>query len=102
MNNNELYETYIIKKGDTLYQISRKYNVNPELLSLINGLNMNDYIYENQEILIPKSGYSYYLTRSGDNLNEILDLFNVNYNDFNKINNKILLEEGQLLAYKRI
>ncbi len=102
MNNNELYETYIIKKGDTLYQISKKYNVNPELLSLINGLDMNDYIYENQAILIPKSGYSYYLTRSGDNLNEILDLFNVNYNDFNKVNNKILLEEGQLLAYKRI
>ena len=44
--NNELYDTYNIQKGDTLYAISKKYNINPELLALINGLNMNDYIYE--------------------------------------------------------
>lgn len=100
--NNDLYDKYIIKKGDTLYSISRLYNVNPDLLSLINGLNMNDYIYENQEILIPKSGYSYYLTKEGDNLNDVLSLFNIDYEQFNKINNRILLEEGQLFAYKRL
>lgn len=99
--NNELYDTYIIKKGDTLHGIGKKYNINPELLSLVNGLKMEDYIYENQEIMIPKSGYSYYLTKSGDNLNDILDLFNVDYREFNKVNNRILLEEGQLFAYKR-
>ena len=98
---NELYDTYIIKKGDTLYGIGKKYNINPELLSLVNGLKMEDYIYENQEIMIPKSGYSYYLTKSGDNLNDILDLFNVDYREFNRVNNRILLEEGQLFAYKR-
>lgn len=97
-----MYENYIIKKGDTLFGISKQYNVNPELLSLINGLNMNDYIYENQEILIPKSGYSYYLTKSGDNLSDVLKLFNVDYNNFIKTNDKILLEEGQLFAYKRL
>lgn len=102
MKNNGMYESYMIKKGDTLFGISKQYNVNPELLSLINGLNMNDYIYENQEILIPKSGYSYYLTKSGDDLEEVLKLFKTSYNDFTKVNNKILLEEGQLLAYKRL
>ena len=99
--NNELYDTYIIKKGDTLFGISKQYNINPELLSLVNGLNMNDYIYENQEILVPKSGYSYYFTKSGDNLNDILTLFKADYNSFSKVNNNILLEEGQLFAYKR-
>lgn len=102
MNNNEIYDSYIIKSGDTLYGISKKYNVNPELLSLINGLNMNDYIYENQEIFIPKSGYSYYLTKDGDNLSDILNLFNTNYSEFNKINDSVLIEGGQLFAYKRV
>ena len=102
MNNNELYDSYTIKSGDTLYAISKKYNVNPELLSLINGLNVNDYIYENQEILIPKAGYSYYLTKDGDNLNDIINLFNTDYTNFNKINNSILLDGGQLFAFKRV
>lgn len=97
-----MYDSYVIKSGDTLYGISKQYNVNPELLSLINGLNMNDYIYENQEIFIPKSGYSYYLTKDGDNLNDVLNLFNANYSEFNKINNAVLLEGGQLFAYKRV
>ena len=97
-----MYEKYIIKKGDTIFGISKQYNINPELLSLINGLNMNDYIYENQEILIPKSGYSYYLTKSGDALDDVLKLFNTNYNDFSFMNDKILLEEGQLFSFKRL
>ena len=95
--NKDIYESYTIKKGDTIYGISKQYNINPELLSLVNGLNMNDY----QIIIIPKSGYSYYLTKSGDQLNEILKLFNSSYNDFSKFNNNIMLEEGQLFAYKR-
>jgi len=99
--NNEVYESYTIKKGDTIYGISKQYNINPELLSIINGLNMNDYIYDGQKIMIPKGGYSYYLTKSGDNLNNVLGLFNVNYNDFVKMNKDILLEEGQLFINKR-
>ena len=99
--NNEVYESYTVKKGDTIYGISKQYNINPELLSLVNGLNMSDYIYDGQKIMIPKSGYSYYLTKSGDNLNDVLNLFNVGYNDFSIMNKDILLEEGQLFAYKR-
>ena len=98
---NEVYDKYVIKKGDTLYGISKQYNINPELLSLVNGLNINDFIYENQEILIPKSGYSYYYTKSGDTLADVINLFKGNYEEFKKLNKNIMLEEGQLFAYKR-
>ena len=101
MENNELYDTYIIKNGDSLYNIGKEYNINPELLSLINGLKMDDYIYENQQILIPKNDYSYYLTKSGDNLEDVLKLFGTDYTNFKNTNGNILLEEGQLFAYKR-
>ena len=98
---NELYDSYTIQNGDNLYGIGKKYNVNPELLALINGLNISDYIYSGQEILVPKSGYSFYLTKTGDELNEVLELFNTSYEDFLSINKKILLDENQLFAYKR-
>ena len=99
--NNIFFETYNVKKGDNIYAIGRKYNINPELLALINGLNMADYIYENQEIIIPKPGYSYYLTKSGDNLNDVLKLFNVDFDTFIKYNDILLLEGEQLLVNKR-
>ena len=63
---------------------------------------MRDLVVENQEILIPKSGYSYYFTKDGDNLNDVINLFNTNYNDFGKINSNIMLEGGQLFAFKRV
>ena len=44
--NQESYFTYYtVNQGDSLYQIARKYNINPSLLALLNGLNMEDYIY---------------------------------------------------------
>lgn len=101
MNNTEYFEVYKIKKGDNIYAIARKYNINPELLVLINGLNMTDYIYENQDVLIPKPGYSYYLTKSGDKLNDVLNLFKVDFNEFNKYNENVLLDGEQILVNKR-
>ena len=57
---------YKIEKGDNLYDISRRYNINPKLLAAINGIKDNEYIYPGQELMIPKSGYSYYITAEGD------------------------------------
>ena len=44
INKEKYFEYYTIKKGDSLYGIAREYNINPELLALLNGLNSNDYI----------------------------------------------------------
>ena len=76
--NPNYFNTYVIEKGDSLYKIARMYNINPELLASMNGLNMEDYIYPNQELLIPKNGYSYYITKDGDTLNLVASMFKTN------------------------
>ena len=98
--NDNLFDKYVIKSGDNIYSIGREYNTNPQLLALINGLNIDDYIYSGQEIYIPKKGYSFYLTKFGDNLEDVLSLFNTNFDDFIKLNRSILLDENQLFVYK--
>ena len=95
------FNVYTIEKGDSLYEISRKYNINPTLLASINGLNMNDYIYPNQELLIPKSGYSYYITDEGDTIDTVSEIFNINKCELLKQNNTIYLMPGQILIMKR-
>jgi len=101
-NNFESYfNIYTIESGDTLYEIARKYNINPTLLASINGLDMNDYIYPNQEILIPKSGYSYYITDEGDTLDTVSDTFMIGKKQLLDQNKTIYLLPGQVLVAKR-
>lgn len=97
----EYFNYYTVSKGDTLYQIGRKYNINPELLAALNGLNMDDYIYPDEQILIPKNGYSYYITAEGDTINEVIKAFNSNLNKFLNENKTIYLMAGQLLVNKK-
>lgn len=97
-NNQNYFNYYTIEKGDSLYGISRRYNINPELLAGLNGLSLDDYIYPNQEILVPKSGYSYYITKEGDTLDIVSNLFKVSANDLVNKNGVIYLQEGQVLV----
>ena len=99
--NQESYFTYYtVNQGDSLYQIARKYNINPSLLALLNGLNMEDYIYPNQRLIIPKSGYSFYITKDGDTLEIVKDKFNKNLEDILRYNETIYLLPGQLMINK--
>ncbi len=97
-NNQNYYNYYTIEKGDSLYGIARRYNINPELLAGLNGLSMEDYIYPNQEILIPKSGYSYYITKDGDTVDLVSNLFKISSEDLIKKNGVVYLAEGQVLV----
>ena len=100
-NAQNYFDYYVVEKGDSLYDISRKYNINPELLATINGINIEDYIYPNQQILIPKNNYSYYITAEGDTLDEVIKIFNSNTSKFLNENNTIYLMAGQLLVNKK-
>ena len=98
--NNEYFDYYKISKGDTLYNIARKYNINVNMLANLNGLDNEDYIYPNQMIMIPKSGIKVYITAEGDTLQNIIKGIDANTNKFLEQNNNLYLLPEQLIIYK--
>lgn len=97
---NEYFEIYTIEKGDNLYNIARRYNTDYNLLALLNGINVDDYIYPNTTILVPKRDVKYYITNDNDTLLSVNRLLGGNINKLLSQNNNIYLEEGQLIVYK--
>lgn len=101
VNKDTYFDYYKIEKGDTLYKIAKMYNINPTLLASLNGLNMNDYIYPEQVLLIPNENYSYYITKSGDTLESVANTFDVSKDKILKDNNVIYLLEGQMIVKRK-
>lgn len=99
-NKNPYFNLYKVSKGDTLTKIAKELNIDINLLTALNGLNKDDYIYPNQVLLIPKRGISLYITAEGDTLNEIAKGFNVSEEELIKQNNKLYLQKEQLIVYK--
>lgn len=91
---------YVIQSGDTLYKIAREFNVNPKLLAELNGIKMEDYIYPNQTIMIPKKGVQYYITKDDDTMKLVSNIFGTNEEDVIKQNKTIYLLPGQMIFYK--
>ena len=100
MNESNYFDYYEVIKGDTLYKIANQNNINPSLLAQLNGINIDDYIYQNQVLLIPKPGSILYITGIGDTLMEVADGLKVKVEDLIKQNNKIYLQPEQLMVYK--
>lgn len=99
--NDTYFEYYTIKKGDSLYKIAKNYNINPSLLASMNGFDMNDFIYPGQVLLIPNQNYSYYITKSGDTLDTVINTLNEDVNKLLNENKNIFLLEGQMLVKKK-
>lgn len=96
----EYYTYYTVMSGDTLYQISKKFNVNPKLVSELNGLKVDEYIYPGDTLIIPKKGIQYYITKDDDTLSVVSKVFNVSIEDIVKQNKTIYLLPGQMIFYK--
>lgn len=62
---------YVIEQGDTLKNISEKNNIDLDVLAHLNGLEINDYIYPNQTIIIPKDNVKVYITKAGDTIKDL-------------------------------
>jgi len=99
-NSSMYFDYYTIKKGDNLYKIANKYNVDYNLLALINGLETEDYIYPNQVIAVPKNGVKYYIVKQGDTLTDISNKLNTNIENILNQNKELYLQEDQLIIYK--
>src|SRR5574344_2937452 len=95
------YTLYKIKKGDSLYKISKEFDVNTKLLAELNGLNVDDYIYPDQTILIPKKQVSYYITKDGDTLYTVSNIFDTDETKIVNQNKTIYLLPGQMIYYKK-
>lgn len=91
---------YTVKNGDSIYSIARAYDVEPDLLLKLNGLEKDDYIYPNQEIIIPTKNYKFYVTKDGDTLSSIIDNLKIDYNTLLGNNKELFLEADQLIIYK--
>ena len=100
IDSNDIFDYYTIYKGDTLYKIAKDNNIDASLLSKLNGINIDDYIYSNQVLLVPKAGTILYITTNGDTLAEVSKGLNVDINELINQNSKIYLQPEQLIVYR--
>lgn len=96
----ETYIKYKIKKGDTIYDIARRNNTDYRILLLINGMDENDYIYPDEEILIPSPNTNLYITEEGDTIKSISDNLRVPTEEIVTMNDTIFLSPNQVIVYK--
>lgn len=73
---NKDFTTYIVKQGDNIYSIAKNNGVDYETLLKVNGLDQNDYIYPNQEIIIPNK--KIYVTKENETIKDIINKLNIN------------------------
>ena len=100
-NSRELFEVYKIKPGDTMYSIAKMTNSNIDDLLNLNGLKEGEYIYPNEEILIPSKGTKFLITKDGDTVSSVVDELGTNELQLRLQNDDIYLRPEQLLVYKK-
>lgn len=98
--NSDLYTVYTVKQGDNVYAIAREHGVPYETLLRINGLNKDDYIYPNQQLLIPKASSGVYVTKETDTIESLYNTYKNNWNSFLEQNKTIYVVPDQMITYK--
>lgn len=95
-----LFDTYIVKQGDNMYEISKKYNANFNNLLKLNGLSQDDYIYPNQEILVPNKNVRFIITDEGETTSSAASKLGIGIAELLLQNENLLLEPDQVIVYK--
>lgn len=96
---------YIVQKGDTLYSVSKKFNLSIDDIKRLNNLT-NDNLSIGQELIIIETTkpiindeYDIYEVEKGDSLWAIANRFNIRVNDLIELNNltNLTISIGQKL-----
>lgn len=97
------YIEYRIKKGDTLYRISRRFDVSLNRIKILNSLNSN--IIKVGDILkIPTDNSKeevIYIVRDGDTIESIAKLFNISSKEIESRNKSTKLRVGDRIVIPR-
>lgn len=105
---NSNYIEYIVKSGDTLSAIAKKYNTTYQKIAQDNNIENPNLIYPNQKLKIytnvsQETKEIIYIVKSGDTLSEIARKFNTTYQKIakdNNISNPNLIYPNQKLVIK--
>lgn len=98
INYNKGYVNYIVKKGDNLYNLAKKYNTTVAKLKKINNLETNA-LTVGQVLLVPQRNNNVYIVKRGDSLYSIAKKFDVSVDEIKKINN---LQNDKLMINQRL
>lgn len=94
--------TYMVKKGDNLYQIAKVYNTTPEAIKSLNNLT-GDTLQIGQILQIPQESATdeeaIYIVQRGDSLYKIASMFSTTVDEIRRLNNLTtdMLQIGQSL-----
>lgn len=99
-NGNDYFEYYTVQKGDSLYQIGLKYNLTPQEIANLNGLELNEYIFPGQRLMLPRKGVKMYITKDGDTLSNIASSLGLTQEEIINTNRNIYLLPEQLIVYR--
>jgi len=91
---------YKVREGDDLYSIAKKYDMSVETLAKLNGLRVGEYIYPNQQLLVPLEGYKVYITQSGDTIFSIQNDLKIPVESVISGNPNLYLLPDQLIIYQ--
>lgn len=100
-SNNDYFEMYTVEQGDNMYKIALEFGVDVNTLMLLNGLNKDDYIYPNQQLIVPKGMVDIYITKQGDTFDTLVNGLNTDYENIIDQNRKIMLVPDQLVVIRR-
>ena len=110
----EIKKIHIVKSGDTVSSISKFYSINKDLIIKLNNLKDENYIFVGQNLIISESSENltkqsdlinnYHIVKSGENLTDISNKYNlkvIDLKEINNLNNPDSIKVGQKLILRK-